>query len=77
MLNILRNKIIHTSSSFGPVCPVTLAFEFIWLKSAATPGVCAISYNDKWDTNGLCFISRDIGWPIPPLAPNIATLACR
>ena len=46
----------------------------MWLKSAPTPLVCCTSNNDSWFTNGDCLINKDNGWPIPPLAPNTATL---
>jgi hypothetical protein len=44
-----------------------------WLISAATPGVPAISYNDRSVTRGLSFMRRPRGCPIPPAAPKTAT----
>lgn len=43
-------------------------------KSAATPGVCTMSYKDNSDTRGLIFRSKERGCPIPPEAPATATL---
>lgn len=43
-------------------------------KSAATPGVCTISYKLSCVTNGLCFNNKLNGCPMPPLAPHTATL---
>lgn len=40
----------------------------------ASPGVCAMSYSDRWVTRGDCFRSRASGCPIPPEAPRSATL---
>ena len=42
-------------------------------RSAATPGVLAISYSDSWLTSGFIFSSSDSGWPMPPAAPSTAT----
>ena len=47
----------------------------MWLMSAATPAVLTTSYKTSWVTSGDCFNNNDIGWPIPPEAPNTATLA--
>ena len=46
-----------------------------WDRSAATPGVLAISYSDSEVTSGFIFTSMDRGWPMPPAAPSTAT--CR
>lgn len=54
--------------------PLTFAGVSMWDKSAATPTVCTISYNDNSVTRGLFFRSNDNGCPIPPLAPATATL---
>ena len=43
------------------------------MKKLGLPGVLTISYKAKWLMAGDCFINRDIGWPIPPAAPRIAT----
>merc|ERR1719348_824735 len=59
----------------GPMWPVTWARVSMWLRSAATPGVWAMSYSERWLTSGLFFSSRDSGWPMPPDAPSTATLA--
>lgn len=57
----------------GPLNPCTLAGVSMWDKSAATPGVCTISYKLSSVTSGLCFSKSDKGWPIPPAAPQTAT----
>ena len=44
-----------------------------WERSAATPGVLAISYSASWLTSGFIFSSRLSGWPMPPAAPSTAT----
>lgn len=54
--------------------PWTLAGVSMCDKSAATPGVCTMSYRLNCVTSGLCFSSSDNGWPIPPDAPQTATL---
>ena len=54
--------------------PDTCAGVSMWLKSAATPGVCAISYKESFVTPGVCLRSKERGCPIPPLAPRTATL---
>lgn len=46
----------------------------MWLTSAATPGVLAISYSVSLETSGFSFMSRARGCPIPPAAPRTATL---
>lgn len=58
----------------GPLKPSTLAGVSMCDKSAATPGVCTISYKLNWVTSGLCFNNKLNGWPMPPLAPHTATL---
>mmetsp|Transcript_14876 Transcript_14876/g.49089 ORF Transcript_14876/g.49089 Transcript_14876/m.49089 type:complete len:207 (+) Transcript_14876:1489-2109(+) len=58
----------------GPVNPRTVAREFTWLTSAATPATLAMSYKRKSRTSGCCLRSRERGWPIPPAAPNTATV---
>lgn len=62
-------------SSSGPVYAFIFAGVSMCDRSAATPGVFTTSYNDNSVTRGDCFISNESGWPIPPLAPRIATLA--
>ena len=42
-------------------------------KTLLIPGVLTISYKAKWVMAVCCFISSDIGWPIPPAAPRTAT----
>merc|ERR1719457_320757 len=64
----------HSSSSSGPVCPVTWALESMWLRSQATPGVWATSYRASLVTLGFCLRRREVGWPMPPEAPRTATL---
>jgi hypothetical protein len=44
-----------------------------WDRSAATPGVLAISYSDSEVTSGFIFTSMDSGCPMPPAAPSTAT----
>ena len=62
-------------SCSGPKYPVVFAFVEMWLQSAATPGVCAMSYNVSLLMKGDFFSSRDRGCPMPPAAPNTATWA--
>jgi hypothetical protein len=52
----------------------TLTVVLQWLRSAATPTVFAISYKESSATSGCIFKSSASGWPIPPAAPNSATL---
>lgn len=61
-------------SSSGPVYPFTFDPVFMCDKSAATPGVCTISYNDNSVIRGDSLRSNDNGCPMPPLAPRTATL---
>ncbi len=49
----------------APTKPVTFAFEFRWLRSAATPGLFTTSYRFNFDTAGFCFRIKDKGCPIP------------
>ena len=37
----------------------------IWPKSAATPGVCTMSYKFNWVTAGFNLSNKDRGCPIP------------
>jgi hypothetical protein len=53
---------------------LTVACVLTWLMSHATPGVPAISNNLKSETRGLSFISNPNGCPMPPAAPNTATV---
>lgn len=62
------------SSSSAPLNPAVLLLWSMCDKSAATPGVWTISYKDNSVTSGLSFINKDNGWPIPPAAPQTATL---
>lgn len=64
-----------SSTCSGPFFPTTFEPVSMWDKSAATPGVWTISYSRSSVTRGLCFSSSDSGCPIPPEAPQTATLA--
>ena len=64
----------HSCSCFCPRKPQTLARVSMWLRSAATPGVFSISYKFRCEMVGICFKSSARGCPMPPAAPNTATL---
>lgn len=53
----------------APTLPLLLQCEI----SAATPGVLTMSNSDRCSTLPESFMSNDMGWPIPPAAPTIAT----
>lgn len=46
-------------------------------RSAATPGVLAMSWRCSTDTSGFIFSSSDSGCPMPPAAPSTATCGGR
>ena len=72
---ILINVHVHAIPHYDTILLLfTLACVEQWLISAATPCVWTMSYRDKCVTLGFSFNSRDIGCPIPPLAPKTATL---
>jgi hypothetical protein len=52
----------------------TTAEVLVWLRSAVTPGVLKTSYKCKVDTSGFILSSKLKGCPMPPAAPNTATL---
>lgn len=56
-----------------PLRPLTLAGVGMWLRSAATPGVCTMSKRLSSVTLGSSLRSRDRGCPMPPDAPTTAT----
>lgn len=62
------------SNSSAPFKPTARLLVSMWERSAATPGVCTISYNDNSVTSGFNFNNKDKGCPIPPDAPQTATL---
>lgn len=64
-------------SCSGPMCAVTRAGVLTWERSAATPGVPTISYKASSLTRSLVFSSRERGAPMPPAAPQTATLTIR
>merc|ERR1719384_997290 len=57
-----------------PLNPVVSEAVSQWERSAATPGVCTMSYRLSLVTAGFNFSSRERGCPIPPLAPMTATV---
>merc|ERR1719205_380025 len=57
-----------------PLKPVVSEAVSQWERSAATPGVCTMSYRLSLVTAGFSFSSRERGCPIPPLAPMTATV---
>merc|ERR1719452_225516 len=61
------------SSWSAPTNPVVVALVSMWDRSAATPGVCTMSYRLSLVTAGFSFNSMDRGCPMPPLAPMTAT----
>ena len=54
--------------------PLAMAVVLMWLMSAATPGVPAISKRDTSSTMEFIFMSMESGCPMPPAAPSTATL---
>ena len=48
-----------------PLNPVVSEAVSQWERSAATPGVCTMSYRFSLVTAGFSFSSRDRGCPIP------------
>ena len=50
----------------APTNPVVTALVSMWERSAATPGVCTMSYSASLVMPGFSFSSIDSGCPIPP-----------
>jgi hypothetical protein len=69
----------HPTKAFlswsGPTYPATSDSVLMCDKSTAIPGVIgAMSYNRKDSIRGDCFNSNESVCPIPPAAPNTATV---